>query len=293
LEPLVRSQSPDVLLCYWIYPDAWAGWQVGRALGVPVIAGSRGSDLKVPETVASVRSKIASTVRGVDALLCVSEDLGVAARGLGAPPNRVFAVPNGIDARTFHFQEQAAARRSLDLAAGKRIVVFIGRLVNMKGVLQLSDAVARLNEGGAGTWTAVFIGEGPLRSQLTGPHVLATGPRKPDEIAAWLAAADVFCLPSESEGCPNVVQEALSCGCPVVATSVGGIPDMVGSDCGILVPDHDPERLAKALAQVVALDWDRKKMARTHTRSWEQVAEATFQVCEFAVGSREAYAVGR
>ena len=71
-----------------------------------------------------------------------------------------------------------------------------------------------------------------------------------------MAAADLVTLPSYMEGCPNVVLEALACGRPVVATNVGGIPEIMSDECGQLVPPRDPSALAQALASVLDRTWD-------------------------------------
>ena len=102
----------------------------------------------------------------------------------------------------------------------------------------------------------VIAGAGPLHAEL-GRRIDAErlplrllGQR--DDIPALLAAADVFVLPSQWEGQPLVLQEALRAGAPIVATRTGGVPDLTGEDAALLVPVADPRRLAAALARVLA-----------------------------------------
>src|SRR3546814_1866729 len=75
------------------------------------------------------------------------------------------------------------------------------------------------------------------------------------ELPTWMQAADLLCLPSHSEGVPNVVLEAMSCGLPVVATRVGGIPEVLPDLAGIMVPPRDVPALAAALAESMSRDW--------------------------------------
>ena len=91
----------------------------------------------------------------------------------------------------------------------------------------------------------------------------------------WLNAADVLCLPSRHEGCPNVVVEALACGRPVVATRVGGVPEMVHNGaCGMLVPAQDADALAEALQRSLAQPWDAEQIRRTVAeRTWARNAD--------------------
>ena len=98
------------------------------------------------------------------------------------------------------------------------------------------------------------------------------------EVAQWMAASNAFCLPSYSEGCPNVVVEALACGRPVIACDVGGIPELVDDTCGVLLPPQDPDRLAGAIRATLDRPWDEALIARKAKRSWEDCARETMDV---------------
>jgi teichuronic acid biosynthesis glycosyltransferase TuaC len=95
-----------------------------------------------------------------------------------------------------------------------------------------------------------------------------------------MAAADVVTLPSYMEGCPNVVLEALACGRPVVATNVGGIPEIMSDACGRLVPPRDSAALAHALASVLDTTWDAAAISAHWSRSWSTVAAELRDVLE-------------
>ena len=103
------------------------------------------------------------------------------------------------------------------------------------------------------------------------------------EVATWFAACDVFCLPSHSEGCPNVIIEARACGRPVVATTAGGISEVTSPDNAILVEPRSPEDLAGALLAALERDWDPLKIA-AGLCSWDEVAARAFAVCRRALG---------
>jgi glycosyltransferase involved in cell wall biosynthesis len=118
---------------------------------------------------------------------------------------------------------------------------------------------------GAGAARLILIGEGTERGALerlarqegVADHVEFLGPRPQPVVAEWIAAADLLCLPSHAEGSPNVVVEALASGTPVVASRVGGIPDLVDDGVnGLLVTPGDPAALASALAAALGRDWD-------------------------------------
>ena len=116
-------------------------------------------------------------------------------------------------------------------------------------------------------------------------HVRFAGPRPPDELPLWYAAADLFCLATRSEGWANVLLESIACGLPVVTTRVGGNSEIVrdGLD-GYLVPYGDVPALAGAIERALARDWDRTALiehARRH--DWEQAGAEVVEELERAV----------
>jgi glycosyltransferase involved in cell wall biosynthesis len=101
-----------------------------------------------------------------------------------------------------------------------------------------------------------------------------------------MAAADLVTLPSYMEGCPNVILEALACGRPVVATNVGGIPEILSCESGELVPPRDSATLAHALASVLDGNWDASDLSARGSRSWETVAAELLEVFESILPAR-------
>jgi glycosyltransferase involved in cell wall biosynthesis len=108
--------------------------------------------------------------------------------------------------------------------------------------------------------------------------------RPHDEVAMWLAAADVFCLATSREGSPNAVLEALACGVPVVTTDIPGNRAIIcDGENGFLVPYFNATAFRDALLCALDRDWDRAAIARSMTRSWEQVGAEAAQELRLAV----------
>ncbi len=279
---------PDAILAYRIYPDGYAAVAVGERLGIPTVISSRGSDLrKIPPRGLARRDTIYA-VRRAGAVICVSEDLARIARSLGGA--NVSLVRNGVNRSVFFPIGQAEARASLGVPPGQRLILFVGNLIPIKDVPSLLRAMAILHNAGE-TWHAALIGEGRQEADLRGMalelgiqgQVSFLGARSGPQVAAWMNACDVLCLPSESEGLPNVVIEALACGRNVVGTDVGGIPELLSLQTGIVVPRANPSALAEALRRSAATSWDRDAIARSYPWSWDDIAVQTIALCREAV----------
>jgi glycosyltransferase involved in cell wall biosynthesis len=289
LEPALRAWRPDVVLCYWLYPTAWAAVRVGRGLSVPVVVGARGSDLhRIPD--GWVRRMTATTVRRAAAVLTVTEELRGRALELGASAGRTHTITNGCDRTIYQPGGREEARRRLGLEEAGRLVLQVGHLIPSKGVFDLWEAFAGLAGADAGLRLAL-VGEGPAAARLgelaegagLGGRLLLPGARPAREVADWMAAADVVALASHGEGCPNVVVEALACGRPVVGCAVGGVPELVRPDCGLLVPARRPDELGRALGVALGRDWDAAGIAQSYQRGWDDVARETYAVCQNAL----------
>jgi teichuronic acid biosynthesis glycosyltransferase TuaC len=251
----------DVIHAHMLVPDGWAAARMGRSLGVPVVATAHRADvLDVPARGPASRAQVADAVASIDQVCAVSAAIAGAAEGLARPRRPVAVVPNGADTTVFAPRERAAARARLGLPAEGPVVTYVGKLVPRKGVDALVEAMGILGRRPGGAPLLVAGGIGPMREGLerraaelgVADRIRFVGKIPHDEVGWWMAAGDVFVLPSLSEGLPTVVCEAMNCGRPVVATAVDGTPEIVrDGETGLLVPPRDPEALAAALARVL------------------------------------------
>lgn len=156
-------------------------------------------------------------------------------------------LPLGIPLQSFSKTEedQQVIRKKLGLPLHDKLVVFVGRLVKEKGLLELADAVSGLDGV-----KAVFVGKGPLAKELTeraGASILLPGQVPNEQVKDYLIASDLFALPSYSEGMPTVVLEALALKVPVIATRVGGLPTLFSSYQHLLIEPRSTSQLKKAI----------------------------------------------
>jgi glycosyltransferase involved in cell wall biosynthesis len=204
-------------------------------------------------------------------------------------------VVNGCDLSVFHPGDRLEARKKLGVHPEAKAVVYIGRLDVKKGLRELVQAATSLHLQSPDLHV-YLVGEGPDRGLIE--HAISAANATdyihplsactPDDVAVWMTAADLVTLPSYMEGCPNVVLEALACGRPVVATRVGGIPEIMNEDCGRLIPPGDSAALANALASVLEIKWDPAVIAAQHGRSWDAVAAELLEKFESIVVDRRA-----
>lgn len=279
---IARQTRPRAILATWAFPDGYAAVKAGRALGLPVFVKVHGTDverLALPDLQARLAIAGLQGARGVVSVSLYLRDRLVAA---GIAPERIHVVYNGIDAGTFHPRDRAAMRAELGLPESGRLLLYVGSLKPDKGVRELLDPQVQEGLRAQGA-TLAIAGAGELRGELERAiasrglqdRVRLLGPQRPAEVARWMNAADALCLPSHHEGIPNVILEALACGLPVLATRVGGIPEVVDERNGILVPMQDPAALAGGVTAMFSRHWDRAAVAAScPARSWADSAAA-------------------
>jgi glycosyltransferase involved in cell wall biosynthesis len=280
----------DVVLGSWAYPDGAAAVALAALLAVPAVVKLHGSDINVVARLRGPRRQLRWALPRARRVVAVSRALADEVVALGVARDRVAVVTNGIDPELFHPRDRAASRAAMGLAPDGKLLLYVGRLERAKGVIDLLDAFARLAPRRSDLRLAL-VGDGSARAECEeraarlGDQVKVLGARPLAEVPLWLGACDLLTLPSWNEGTPNVLLEALACGRPVVATRVGGIPDVVSAPpLGELVPARDPAALAAALERVADGSHDAPAIAQLGARGgWADSAARLLAVLEAAV----------
>lgn len=278
----------DVVLGSWAYPDGFAAVIAAKLLGVPAVVKLHGSDVNLIGKIPGARRMMAWALPRAARVVAVSRPLADEVVALGVAEDRVRVVMNGVDGDLFKPGDRAAARKELDLPAGP-LAVYVGNLKPEKGVLDLGRAWATVVEQVPNA-TLLVVGDGPLRGELAaitaplGDRVRLIARQPLERVPLYLAAADILVLPSHHEGTPNVVLEALASGRRVVATAVGGVPDLLTSDVlGTLVPPGQPDALGNAIASALRSPYDAGEVARLGARGgWAASATALHAVLQEA-----------
>jgi glycosyltransferase involved in cell wall biosynthesis len=256
-------EQPDLFHGHFLLGPATAAVRLAAHYGVPSVITAHGTDVGFLEDglPASSVDRILSACAEATRILTVSSALAVRLAALGLDRERIEVLSMGVDEFLFLPRDRAVAREELGLELDARIILFVGRFVPEKGSAVLVDALSRLG----GDVSAYAAGPTPIDI----PPVRALGLLGPADLARWLAAADVMCLPSFAEGMPVSVMEALAVGTPVVATEVGGIPDQIQPMVnGILVSPGDSAALAAALKVSFETEWSAGAIRRTSEQFW-------------------------
>jgi sugar transferase (PEP-CTERM/EpsH1 system associated) len=250
---LLRREPVDVLHAHLFHANFLAA-TVGKAAGVPVVIATRHSI----EIGGRLRERINRATRPLcDTVVAVSREVYQAEIDRsGIDSARVTLIPSGVELDRFAAPDPAATerlRRAWHIQPETKLIGTVGRLVPPKGHTYLLDAATRLRDRAPKLRIAI-VGDGPLRPALEAQTrslglsdtVIFTGIRR--EVPEILALLDLFVLPSLWEGLPIALLEAMAAGRPVVATRVGGVPEVVvDGTTGRLVATSDPDALANAI----------------------------------------------
>jgi glycosyltransferase involved in cell wall biosynthesis len=279
----------DVIDAHFSYPDGVAAVLLGKVLRRPVLITLRGSIVRLAGYPLH-RPQIRWALRSADRVLAVSDSLKRTAMALGIPAEHIRVIPNGVDTEHFFPMDRTEARAALDLPADRTILLSVGGLNEGKGHHRIIQMMPALLQRRPDLLYVIVGGEQrgssyrPVLARLVRElgleqRVLVAGERAHAEIPRWLAASDLFCLATRSEGWANVLLEALACGRPVVTTRVGGNAEIVThAGLGLLVPPGDDSAFREAVLEALARSWDPAALvAHARRHSWETAAEQVLE----------------
>jgi glycosyltransferase involved in cell wall biosynthesis len=246
----VERFAADIVHVHCVLPTA----ALTRGMRVTTVLTAHGGDAyRVPWRRGDLQGEARAAVRDATAVTAVSRYVRDAVVALGREDATV--IYNGADEQVFAPADRDAARERVGIAKTRSVIAYAGNLLPAKGVYELAEAVAMLQDLRPLT---LIAGDGPeaagLRASFNrfGAECRMLGRISQTELATVLAATDVFAFPSHAEGLPGAVCEAMLSGRAVVASAVGGIPEIVkDGETGIIIPPSDPLALARALRYVL------------------------------------------
>jgi teichuronic acid biosynthesis glycosyltransferase TuaC len=263
----VEVRCVDAIDAHYVYPDGVAAVWIGQRLGIPVVITARGTDVSLIPQYALPRRLIRRAIAGTAALIGVSAAIRAALVELGAPPDKVTVLRNGVDTALFRPVDRDMARAALGLV--RPTLISVGLLIDRKGHHRVIEAMTQLPE-----MDLIIVGEGPERSRLSAlierlgltNRVRLLGARPHAELPMLYGAADALVLASSREGWANVLLESMACGTPVVASNIWGNPEVVQApEAGVIAQENTPDGIASAVRGLFA-----HRPARAMTRAYAE-----------------------
>ena len=278
----------DLIDAHYFYPDGVAAAMLARKFGKPLVITARGSDLNVIPDYRLPRRMIQWAAGQASGMITVCQALKDVLVGLNVEPGRITVLRNGVDLDMFHPpRDREALRRQQGIH--RTTLLSVGNLIRGKG----HDLVIRALQELPGT-ELVIIGSGEEDAALrqlaassgVADRVTFTGTLAHDRLAEYYGAADVLVLASRREGWANVLLESMACGTPVVATRVGGTPEVVaGKEAGVLMERRDVDSLVKSVRMLQENYPDRDTVRRYAERfGWDETTQGQLDLFSAILG---------
>jgi glycosyltransferase involved in cell wall biosynthesis len=244
-----RRFRPDVVYGHFLFPAGGAAAAAARVSGAGLVVTAHGQDVRNLGSIPGVTAATRLSARRAR-VVAVSDFLRreLVAR-VPALDGRVEVIDCGVDLERFQGRDAAELRAKLGWEGDPPFYVLVGSLVEHKNPVRLAEAFQRLDHG-----TLAVVGDGPLRGAIEGrPRVRVVGRVPHAEVADWIGAADVVCQPSLVEAFGQALLEGLASERSVVATRVGGPPEFVPPEAGILVDPTSVDAIETGLRKAAAL----------------------------------------
>jgi glycosyltransferase involved in cell wall biosynthesis len=272
IERILHGFAFDLIDAHYFYPDGVAAILLGRHFGKPVVITARGTDVNLIPRYRLPRAMIRWAAHHAAGMITVAHALKDRLVALGVPAERIEVLRNGVDLQIFRPIDREGWRRRLGFR--RATLLSVGNLVPLKGHDLVIQGLRRLPD-----MDAIFIGDGPERAALealaqgagVADRVRFTGVLAQEDLRHHYGAADALILASSREGWANVLLESMACGTPVVASNVGGTPEVVTApEAGVLMEMRTPEALADAVRRLFAHYPDRGATRRYAEQfSWD------------------------
>ncbi|MEI8349035.1 MAG: glycosyltransferase [Candidatus Omnitrophota bacterium] len=284
---LRNNFSFDIIFSSWVYPDGYCAMRLAKKFRIPYMVEALGSDINIYTKTTLRRIIIKQILRRATKIITVSKDLKRKIMQSNIPEQAISIVYAGINHKTFYPMDKTLARKQVNVSAGK-VVIFVGNLVKIKGIEYLLKAIPLSKNK---DWKLYIIGEGELRGRFQKviaelgleERVFMPGMVAHDKLCLWLNVSDMLCLPSFTEGVPNVVLEAMACGLPVVASRLPGIIEVTDDLTAILSEPGNSCQLASNIDAALVRTWDRDYIHRKSLDfDWDVTAQELFkniQIC--------------
>lgn len=288
---LKNKKNLSLTHAHYVFPTGLISLIGKKAFGIPYVVTSHGGDI---DQMAAKSGRIANLTKTIlheaEAVIVVGEKLKLdVVNGFGIPENNVHVLSMGVNTEIFKPTDKKVARESLNLSIEGKLILFVGNVIEEKGILELVEAFS-IHQKSSMADQLYIVGsrkdstfESTLQSVIQGSDVKGihfVNPVGQEDLALWMAAADVLALPSYHEGFGLVALEAMAVGTRVVATNVGGLPYLLADGAGILVEPRDSKALATGIEQALSSEGNQFERAqqKVNEHSFETILDKLKQI---------------
>jgi glycosyltransferase involved in cell wall biosynthesis len=245
-----RRGRPDVVFAHFLFPAGAAGAVAARAANAPLVVMAHGQDVANLGRIPGVTQATRWVVGRAGGVIANSRWLADRlTEKIPAAGEKLEIADCGVDLEAFSPRSADEARAELGWEVDGPAFLCVGSLIERKNVVRLADAFERIGRGGL-----AFVGDGPLRAKLAGRAGVRISGRIPQaEVPRWIAACDALCQPSLVEPFGQAALEGMAMERSVIATTVGGPPEFVPPEAGVLVDPEDTAAISTALERAAAL----------------------------------------
>ena len=280
-ELIANGWDFDLIDAHYFYPDGVAANQLAKRLGKPIVITARGTDVNLIPTYSIPRAKILQTALDADAIITVADALKRELQQIGTPAQKITTLRNGVDLERFSPRDRETARQEFGVSGD--VIASVGHLIDRKGHDLVIEALAEL----PGV-TLLIAGDGEERRALetlarsigVSNRVKFLGRLDHVALARVYSAADALILASSREGWPNVLLEAMACGCPCVATDVWGSGEVIRApEAGCLVKERTGSAIASEVKALLGARPERTATrAYAEAHSWDATADGMHKI---------------
>lgn len=271
----IKRKNIDIMFASWAFPDAVATSWLSKLFGTRFFFKVHGSDINEFAKIQSRSSQIKSAAQHATAIMSVSQALKNEMIDLGIQSEKIFVIYNGVNHNKFSSNPAIPVNNS----PKNEYILYVGNLKRDKGIFELLEGFAQVHQQFPSI-RLTYAGPGTLKDDLlllanslgVQHKVTFLGAVNHSDLPTLMQNAKLLALPSYNEGVPNVVLEAMSCGIPVVATCVGGIPEVVDEAiCGVIIAPKNNDAVAQGLTSVLTKTWSKEKIKQHSLQfSWEK-----------------------
>lgn len=296
-----KGEKFDRIDVHWTYPDLPAAINIAKKLNIPCSVTLRGMEAFYAGQGDLRERQISNALRNVDCVISLSQEMADYADVIANTGKRTEVIRNGVDTETFSYMPMQEAREVLGIPKEQEVLLSVGSLIKRKGFHHVIESMSVLIKANPGrNFHYYIIGstglEGDFQDSLDGliekhglrERVHFVGQITNNNLHYWYNAVDLFCLASFGEGSPNVLTEALSCGCPAVASGVGSVSEIMASEdnLGLVIPNQEKSTLFEAgnnwahcILETISKKQDRSETSKKMKKyTWEKCAQQVIQV---------------